>query len=332
MDRYLPPPSNVTGAEGPTALNIDLASILVLIVTICAFCAPVFVLFPPFPPRKSDALRETHTRLGLDPSRSNLRDHWKVDHAKPPSPSSSPAIKSIFIYPVKSCKGIEVTNAKVIPTGLEFDRIFTLAQLKSPFPVAVGDDSRDGAKGGDEAAAADHVWDFITQRSFPLLATVDVELWQPDLDKLRGKAPGARPGDAFLVLRFPWRSPGLAGLLETLAAKCLRGPRARPEKEVLLPVLAPSEAEVREKGYAYEDVRVWKDTATALNMGSELPDELAMYLGVSNKLGIFRIDPEGLREVFRCAPQKGEAGYQPVISFQDSVGSVQPSSFSSSRR
>ncbi|ROW09441.1 hypothetical protein VMCG_02202 [Cytospora schulzeri] len=312
MDKYLPQPSNVTGVEGGTsALQLDPASILVLIVTLCAFCAPVFVLFPPFPPRKSDALRETHNKLGVEPSRSNLRDHWKVDHAAA-SASSGPAgtIKSLFIYPVKSCKGIEVTSAKVIPTGLEFDRLFTFAQLKSPFPVNVGDHD------GEEAKA--HAWDFITQRQFPLLATVETELWQPDLDKLRGKTLGVRSGEVFLVLRFPWRSPGFRGVLETFAAKCLRGLSGQPEKEILLPVRAPSEEEIKAKGYEYEDVRVWRDTTTALNMGSELPEELSMYLGVSNKLGLFRSNPEKLREVFKCAPKKDEAGYQPVVSFQDS--------------
>ncbi|KUI68204.1 Mitochondrial amidoxime-reducing component 1 [Cytospora mali] len=326
MDRYLPQPSNAIGVDGPSALRLDPVSLLVLIVTLCAFCAPVFVLFPPFPPRKSDALRETHTKLGLDPSRSNLRDHWKVDHASSPA---KPGIKSLFIYPVKSCKGIEVTTAKVVPTGLEFDRLFTFAQLKSPFPVAVGEHHH-GAKEKEEKKKkkkeeeeeeeekGHHVWDFITQRQFPLLATVEVELWQPDLDKMRGKTLSVRSGEAFLVLRFPWRSSGPTGVLETFAAKCLRGISAQPEKEVVLPVAPPTEGEVREKGYEYEGVRVWRDTTTALNVGSELPEELSLYLGVSNKLGLFRMNPENLREVFRCAPKKDEVGYQPVVSFQDS--------------
>ncbi|ROW05228.1 hypothetical protein VSDG_00418 [Cytospora chrysosperma] len=315
MDRYLPRPSNVTGVEDTSTLQLDPISILVLIVTLCAFCAPVFVLFPPFPPRKSDALRETHTKLGVEPSRSNLRDHWKVDHASSSQSGPAGTIKSLFIYPVKSCKGIEVTTAKVVPTGLEFDRLFTFAQLKSPFPVSVGGGGSGGA--GEEEAKA-HAWDFITQRQFPLLATVETELWQPDLDKMKGKTLAVRSGEAFLVLRFPWRSAGVRGALETLAAKCLRGPWGRPEKEVLLPVRAPSEGDIRAKGYRYEDVRVWRDTTTALNMGAELPEELAMYLGVSNKLGLFRSNPEKLREVFKCAPGKNEVGYQPVVSFQDS--------------
>lgn len=312
MDKYLPA-SNATAGNitiPAAAEPFDAASILVLIVTLCAFCAPVFVLFPPFPPRKSDALPITHTRLGLLPSKSNLRNHRAAaDHA---SPGAAAEVRSLFIYPIKSCRGIEVTRAKVVHTGLEFDRLFTFAQLKSPFPVGV-----DEAKG-------DHTWEFITQRQFPLLATLEVELWQPDLDKIRGGERETKSDETFLVLRFPSRRPGLAGALQSFAAKCSRGWRAVPEEEVLLPVAFPSARDISEKGYRRERVRVWKDTATALNLGSELPEELARYLGVSNRLGLFRIDPSDLRPVFKCAPAKEEAGYQPVVSFQDSVSTRRP--------
>lgn len=302
MDKYLPA-SNATAANitiPAAAAPFDTASVLVLIVTLCAFCAPVFVLFPPFPPRKSDALPVTHTRLGLEPSKSNLRGHRAADRA------GSGAVNSLFIYPIKSCSGIEVTRAKVVQTGLEFDRLFTFAQLKS----AAG-----GESGADDQPA---LWEIITQRAFPLLATLGVELWQPDLDKLRGGERETKSDETFLVLRFPHRRRGAAGLMQAFAAKCLRGWSAVPEDEVLLPVAFPSAADITAKGYTRERVRVWKDTATALNMGNELPEALARYLGVSNRLGLFRIDPAGLRPVFRCAPARETAGYQPVVSFQDS--------------
>lgn len=311
MDKYLPA-SNATAGNitvPAAATPFDAASILVLVVTLCAFCAPVFVLFPPFPPRKSDALPVTHTRLGLQPSKSNLRDHRAADHAG----SGAAEVKSLFIYPIKSCKGIEVARAKVVHTGLEFDRLFTFAQLKGPSPV--------GAAGGRDNEARDDqpAWEFITQRQFPLLATVEVELWQPDLDKLRGGERETKSDETFLVIRFPHRRAGAVGILQSFAAKCLRGWRAVPEKEVLLPVAFPSAAEISAKGYTHERVRVWKDTATALNLGSELPEELRRYLGVKNPLGLFRSDPADLRPVFKCAPVKEAAGYQPVVSFQDSV-------------
>lgn len=311
MDKYLPA-SNATAGNitiPAAAAPFDAASILVLVVTLCAFCAPVFVLFPPFPPRKSDALPVTHTRVGLQPSKSNLRDHRAADRAG----SGAAEVKSLFIYPIKSCKGIEVARAKVVHTGLEFDRLFTFAQLKGSSPVGAAD-GRDNEARDDQPA-----WEFITQRQFPLLATVEVELWQPDLDKLRGGERETKSDETFLVIRFPHRRAGAFGILQSFAAKCLRGWRAVPEKEVLLPVEFPSAAEISAKGYTRERVRVWKDTATALNLGSELPEELGRYLGVKNPLGLFRSDPADLRPVFKCAPAKEAAGYQPVVSFQDSV-------------
>lgn len=307
MDKYLPA-SNATAGNitiPAAAAPFDAASVLVLIVTLCAFCAPVFVLFPPFPPRKSDALPVTHTRLGLQPSKSNLRDHRAANRAGP----GAAEVKSLFIYPIKSCRGIEVTRAKVVHTGLELDRLFTFAQLKTT----------GGEPKGDGQPAS---WEFITQRAFPLLATLELELWQPDLDKLRGGERETKSDETFLVVRFPHRRAGAAGLLQAFAAKCLRGWRAVPQEEILLPVGFPSAAEITAKGYTRDRVRVWKDTATALNMGNELPDALARYLGVSNRLGLFRIDPAGLRPVFKCAPAKDAAGYQPVVSFQDSVSAA----------
>lgn len=312
---------NVT-APGPAAGGggggwpLDAGSMFVLAFTLIVFVFPVFLIFPPVPPSKSDALAQTHTKLGLEPHKSNLRDQHATASSHHASRSggggqgtTAARIKSLFVYPVKSCKGIEVARSKVVPSGLEFDRMFTFAQLKSPFPVGVT------AAGEADEKSGQHVWEFITQRQFPLLATVDVDLWQPDLIKQKGKP--VRTNDAFIILRFPWQAAGFMGLFSWIGAKVGKGWGARPEKEIMLPVEVPSKKETQDKGYEYESVKIWKDTITALNMGSEVPEELAHYLGVSNKLTIFRIDH--LREVFRSAPTKDEAGYQPVTGFADAV-------------
>lgn len=299
-----------TTAPSHASLPLDAGSIFVLAITLIVFCGPLFVLFPPFPPRKSDALAETHNKLGVAASASRLRDH--ADDA----PGLPGRIRSLFVYPVKSCRGIELDRAKVVPTGLAFDRLFTFAQLRSPFPLRVDEAGTDAAQG--------HSWEFITQRQFPLLATVEVELWRPDLAKIKGfrDVTAGSSGEVFLILRFPWRDGGLRGAWELFAAKCMRGWRAEPQLEILLPADFPEQREIERKAYSFERVKVWRDEVTALNMGCELPEELRLYLGVSNKLALFRIDPEGLREVYKCAPAKKEAGYQPVVGFHDSVSIV----------
>ncbi|KAK0715742.1 hypothetical protein B0H67DRAFT_487607 [Lasiosphaeris hirsuta] len=283
---------------------VDAAGIFLVFITIIVFMLPVLIYFPPVPPSKSEALLQTHSPVGLASSKSGLRGH-RGRHA-PSVPEIPAKIRSLWIYPVKSCKGIEVSQSKVLPTGLEFDRLYTFAQLKSPFPVAL--DASDEEK-------SQHRWEFITQRQFPLLATVEVDLYVPDIAKAQDKS--ATSGEAFIVVRFPWQERGVLGALGWVLAKLTRGWRALPEMEIVLPVEFPSPDETYQQGYSYDKVTVWKETVTALNLEPELPWELRLYLGVSNRLGIFRIDPARLRPVYRCAPTEADAGYQPAIGFQD---------------
>lgn len=285
---------------------LDASSAFLLVVTIFVFFLPLLIYFPPVPPSQRDALLETHTPIGRHGPRQEAQDGR--------SGKGTPTVRSLCIYPIKSCKGIEVRQSKVLPAGLEFDRIYTFAQLKSPFPV--------GVHTADDDSARAHKWEFITQRQFPLLATLQVDLFVPDTIKARGR-PSPAPvsdSDAFLLVSFPWQEPGLRGVVRWVGAKITRWSwRAQPEKEMLLPVAFPSDGEIETRGYAREQVAIWKETATALNMARELPPELRLYLGVSNRLAIFRIDPARLRPIHRCAPTKDEAGYQPVTGFQDAV-------------
>jgi hypothetical protein len=92
-------------------------------------------------------------RRYLGVSRSNLEDE-----VRPTSSSSSPSdgsctIKALYIYPIKSCQGIEISRATIVSTGFQHDRQFTFAERK-----------RDGQ------------WRFMTQREYPLLARVRVAL------------------------------------------------------------------------------------------------------------------------------------------------------------
>ncbi|KAF9881811.1 MOSC domain-containing protein [Colletotrichum karsti] len=276
--------------------------------TVICFLIPVLYLFPPIPATTSDALRATHSRIGVAPAKSNLRDQFSAAHREaPPAGAAAAKLQALCVYPIKSCRGIEMAKSKLLPTGLEFDRLYTFAQLKSAFPVSADDSDETKDK---------HSWEFVTQRQFPMLATVKVDVFVPDPTKSTVFME-QRSGDAWIVFRFPWQDRGFAGLMQWLAAKIRDGWRAEPEMEVLLPVEFPSAKEIEQRGYEFEDVRVWKEMVPALNMGKEIPVELSRYLGVSNKLTIFRVDPGQLREVYRCAPRKEEAGYQPIVGFQD---------------
>lgn len=302
-----PPDTALPG--GPA---VGATGIIMVLVTICVFILPVLIYFPPMIPSKSEALLQTHTPIGLDPRQSRLHRRHEPRDAAAADKSLPARLRSLWIYPIKSCKGIELTESRVLPTGLEFDRLFTFAQLKSPFPVQLDTPEEEKSR---------HQWKFITQREYPLLATIQVDLFVPDLAKIRGHEAQADPAsnESFIVLRFPWVDRGWLGNLAWLVAKLSRGWRALPEKEVVLPVSFPTEAEIEERRYSFEEVTIWREPVMALNMESELPRELRLYLGVSNKLGIFRIDPARLRKLYRCAPVAAEAGYQPCVGFQDAV-------------
>lgn len=268
------------------AWNLDSNAVTLLLVTMCAFLVPIVIILPPVPLQKSDALLQTHTLAGLAPNKSNLKKAPSRPEAHEPADASQPVkVQALMVYPVQSCQGVELSRARVGPRGFEHDGIFTFAQVNSTFPVPV------------DATAAEkdrmHSWAAITARQFPVLESADlvVELWLPDEMKLRRQS--IRSSEAFLILRFPWKERGWRGLAATGAAKLARGWRAVAEKEILLPVDLPGKEDMADRGYEYEDLAVGGDvTVSALNLSKELPDELRLFLGVSNKLGLFRIDAE----------------------------------------
>lgn len=280
----------------------DLKTTIAFGVTLLSFVVPILVLSPPVPIRISEALAQTHTKLGLPSPETNLPK--PTDEVPEDGP---PRVTSLFVYPIKSCRGVEVSRAKVGTAGMQHDRIYTLARLRDKV-------SADG----------EPVWEMISQRQFPLIANLSVDVWCPDPVKTRGKLGERGSDETFLVLRFPWARSGLLGILDWAAAKLGKGWDGVPEKEVLLPAACPSQAEIEERGYKFELMLIWKDTVRALNMGKELPDELAGFIGVKDRLGLFCPGPDTRREVFRCAPREEEAGYQPVVKFQDAVSLGDP--------
>jgi len=251
-------------------------------------------------------------KLGLK-IESNLSNEFdkKFSLGRPPSTEQTSAewwrVKSLWIYPVKSCKGVELNRSTILATGMEYDRQFTFAQLKSPFPVG---------ESTPEVEKAPHKWEFITQRQYPQLATVRTEIWVPD-QSVEGYSPQTEDVESggIVILIFPYQSSGWRGKLAQLGA-AVKG--SVPEKHIRIP-FNPTPAQIEKAGYKYENITIWKDRVRALNMELEVPEELRYYLGISNKLGLFRIDNDALREVHRCAPKKEELGWQPVTGFQDAV-------------
>jgi hypothetical protein len=251
-------------------------------------------------------------KLGLR-VKSNLADQYdsRYDDGGPPD-SHRWKVKSLWIYPVKSCKGIELNRGSVLKTGMQYDRQFSFAQLKSPFPVS---------QESSEQEKSAHQWEFITQRQFPLLALVKTELWVPDPSS-ETYSPNASEvlSGGSLVIRFPYVRDGWRGVFSMLGAALTGG---RSELSFTVPFNPPPDMITR-KGYTVESMKIWKDSPVGLNMSVDLPAELKYFLGVRNPLALFRVVPGKERDVFRCAPRKEEIGWQPVIGFADSVSVYSP--------
>jgi uncharacterized protein YcbX len=237
------------------------------------------------------------SRYGLR-KKSNLSDEVKASQTR----KNPLTVKSLWIYPVKGCQGVELEEAEVIDTGVKYDRQFSFAQLHSPFPLSAAD---------TEDTKSAHQWRFISQREFPLLSQITPELWVPDpsLPDYSPDLPYVKTGGA-LIIRYPYEEDGWRGALKSLAAK-LRF--RRPEKSFIVPY-APTPEQIKQD-YKIEPFKIWSDVPQSINMAQHVPPELKYYLGVRNPLSIFRVS--SLREVFRCAPRKETLGWQPITGFAD---------------
>ncbi|KAK5686492.1 hypothetical protein LTS10_002611 [Elasticomyces elasticus] len=263
-------------------------------------------------------------RLGLV-GPSNL----STQHDQPPLTDGIPRVKALFTYPIKSCRGVELSATEVEATGLKFDRLMTFAQLVSK-PVKKADKDQAGAAVPSEEWQ--HQWRFITQREFPRLALLRTELWVPDPRGRTATANGHGGKDLKVPASKPrtrsrTRGSTLVGQLEkgdkaagsgdwTAQGGCLvvrfpfepdfnpLGLRTQ-EVKLVLP-LVPTIERAKAKQYTTEDLSIWKDNPQALNLTCEIDkvalEKLRYFLGVSNPLALFRVDPNKPRAVTRCLP------------------------------
>lgn len=295
----------------------DLSStILLLVSSIGSLVAFILTLFCYLEFQKPHTRPRGCRRLGLDVS--NLRDEHDPRYAKGSSTSqdgdgnSTWRVKSLIIYPVKSCKAVELNHGAIIATGVQHDRQFSFAQLLSTFPV-----SSDPTQSANQA----HNWTFITQRQRPQLARVRPEIWVPDPSSptYSEREPNVQ-SQGVLVIKFP-RFDGFWGwITDKLFQLGIRG----FERSFQVPFY-PTNEQIDENHYATEPMKIWKDTPESLRIMSTYPSEnneilkeLSRFLEISNTLALFRAARKPNREVFRCAPRKEQLGYQSIIGFQDS--------------
>lgn len=222
---------------------------------------------------------------------SNMRDELDRKYARPPESQTGAGgakwkVKALYIHPIKSCAGVELDVADVEAAGLTWDRKFAFAELLTPEKKPN--------------------WTFRTLRQpgWERLALVKPEIWLPGSAGAR-----SRNGEGWMVVRYPHIPTGPFTLLFRLLIWLgfLSG-----ERSFRVPLVPPPNHD-----YPSEDVNVWKDAPSWLNMGVHLPRDFGPFIGVSNRITLFRVDPNSYREVYRCAPKKEQLGYQPVVGFAD---------------
>lgn len=267
---------------------------LVVTVPILATLLAVFLIV--VPTGSAGVPSPTGCRLVGLQDRSNLDDQLEPKHGEGTLDEKTWRVKALFLYPIKSCRGVEVEQSEVVATGLQYDRQFTFARFRTA---------------QNEGAKSDQPWKFVTQREFPLLSQVKAQLWVPDSKRpaYRKDLPYVETNGA-IVVTFPWAEKGIKARLGRLSAS-LTGYQST--KSFIIPFNPTSEHLKRD--YTQERVTIWGETITATNMGLHVPAEFKQYIGCSQPLTLFRINHE--REIFRSAPRKEQLGWQPITGFAD---------------
>ena len=293
-------------------------SVTAYIVVVSSCFIPAFILLLIHLINLSNQLVEPRgcRKLGLR-IRSNVADEHDPRYTKglqqpPDGEKKIGRVKSLWIYPIKSTKGVELNRGEVVSIGMEYDRQFAFADLKSKFPMSAVDPTpKEGL----------HTWTFLTQRQSPKLARVKAEIWVPDPSSptYSRSEPNVQSGGV-LVIRYPWIREGVWGRLDQLVTLMGR----EPHHSVQIP-FNPTSEQTRANGYTMHVMKIWRDFPESVCIGStDSPNptlylqELRYFLGVANPLALFRIPKDNPRHVFRNAPRKEELGYQPVVGFADS--------------
>ncbi|KAN0079129.1 hypothetical protein V8E54_005642 [Elaphomyces granulatus] len=263
-------------------------------------------------------------RIGLPARQSNIQNEYDKVYSRGQleddiDEDGQPfwRIKALFIYPIKSCAGIELDVADGVETGLVYDRQFCFAEHNIT--------SRK-----DPAESNSPEWEFKTMRDrrYGLLALVRPEIWVPDpaspdysseLEEVRSQG--------VLVVYYPriikgiWSLPVKVGMTLGLCAH---------EKSFRVPLHPPLDNVNGDNRHVYPSarVRIWKDSPHAFDYGKHIPQSLRDFLHSSAlqsgssaanypPLSFFRADPADYRKIFRCAPRKSTLGFQPLTAFAD---------------
>ncbi|KAI4125797.1 MAG: hypothetical protein LQ338_004077 [Usnochroma carphineum] len=212
---------------------------------------------------------------------------------------SNAVVESLYLYPIKSCRAVQVEEAEVLSTGFKYDRQYTFAEFR-------GTPQGESVSAGSESTG----WHSVTQRKYGKLANIQLEVWEPDPESL-DYAPGEPNvlSDGVLVVRYP--DPDNSNH------------RSKAEKSFELPY-NPTKGQISNQGYSMQKMTIWKDCPDSLLITStdraDAPPwirDIQASIGCSKPFALFRVATGNDRQVFRNAPRKQQIGYQSVVGFAD---------------
>ena len=313
---------NILSCGSPTTTTIIFTAAIAIFITI-------LIALSAFAPERRDTGTEACRRLGLTTS-SNIADELdsEYDGSTQKEKGNSWRVKSLWIYPLKSCKGVELQQSTVTSLGMLYDRQFSFAYYtnltkKASDPVRMG-------------------WKILTQREVPALTTVRTEVWVPD-----PSSPA-----------YSWRHPNVLSsgviVIKWPATEAYKQKHSITESDrsVHIP-FSPTWLQIRQGKYESKPITIWNDAPSALKLASTegfqsqegcntwirdlleylweeskrqnpprpSTDGKEIYPGfnfdLTKPFALFRIASRKPRKVFRNAPTKKELGYQPTVGLQD---------------
>ena len=296
----------ITAQTHVWGLGISIEQLILILYPTFLIPAVIFWYFDIRRRRQLAVQPKGYKKIGVQNS-SNISDEYDdhkyaqgVERGTEASGEPRWKVKALFIYPVKSCAPIELTESEVEGTGLVWDRQFAWAELLKPQTRL--DASEEEKK---------PVWTFRTLRAagYEKLALVKPEVWIPHESKAVRDDSSGKDREAILIIKYPNIPSGFLASLDRLAISFGLFPT---ERSFQVPLNLPADHK-----YPSEDVVIWKNKPRWLNYGIHVPDDFRHYLGVKNPLTLFRVDPISYREVHRNAPRKESLGYQPSVGFAD---------------
>ncbi|OJJ99795.1 hypothetical protein ASPACDRAFT_43428 [Aspergillus aculeatus ATCC 16872] len=307
----------------------SLQPLLPYIISIILLIFPLITYLRSSPPNPRGCRR-------LGTRKSNIADEFDPQYSEgSPSDAIDPKtglpawrIKALFVYPIKSCTGIELDTAEVIDTGLKYDRLFCFAEYIEAKPTPTPAPATSSNEAAAQEATGHWTARTLRDRHFCNLALVRPELWVPD-----PTSPDYSPSlpevqsEGVLIIHYPRTLPtSLASLpllpaLFKLALTLRLCPREQSFRVPLTPASNPSPKTAGES-YPLHPLKIWKDTPLAHDYGEHLPPSLRRFLADPNTttqkpLTLFRESAAHHRQIFRNAPPKAQLGFQTVTGFQD---------------